>query len=125
LAQEDYLELFGAPSARAVAQEFARALDAELHHAGTTCHGEQFTINTGGCIVSIHEWTDVALEPGEGSVLGSVFHVARDAAQQHAITDRLFDHIVINTTWGIESDSDLEDFEERCRPGPSEGSCEI
>lgn len=115
MSTEAYLDVFGAGSARQVAELFAGELNAPAALEGTTDTGESWAIAAPDWRVDVYEQLDVRLQPGEGPIFASVQHVGPDPEPMHRIADRLYRRIVANTAWGVTAESEADGFPARSR----------
>lgn len=109
-----YLDVFGAPSARAVAAELAAAVSVAPALEGTTPNGEAWAIGAPDWRVDVYEQYETDLRPGEGFVWVSVQHLG-GVDELHRLLDRLYRRIVSSTPWGVTAESEADGFPARSR----------
>ena len=110
-----YLDVFGAPSAAAVADQLSAELDAPAVREGVTAAGEAWSIAAADWRVDIYEQIDVRLQPGEGAIFATVHTASADPAPMHRIADRLYRRLVAHTAWGVTAESEADGFPARSR----------
>jgi len=104
-----YLDVFGAPSAAAVAAEFSLALHVPAVRVMTGKRGETWQLTGAGHTVSVHDQIGIPLLPGEGSVFADIFCWTADPIrEQHRLLDLLFEHLTKFGQWGVTADSEVD-----------------
>lgn len=110
-----YLNVFGARSARSVAERAAAEFGVPAVLEGTTDAGESWAVAAPDWRVDVYEQRDVRLQAGEGPIFATVHHTGADPEPMHRMTDRLFRRIVADTTWGVTAESEADGFPPRSR----------
>lgn len=110
-----YLDVFGAPSSRAVAAELSAAVGVPPALEGTTPNGEAWALGAPDWRIDVYEQYETNLLPGEGFVWVSVQHTGGDVEPLHRLLDSLYRRIVSATPWGVTAESEADGFPARSR----------